>query len=145
MKVSQWLLALSLFGFISCCWAARPTCSMNVQSVNFGNYDIFSSIALDSTGNVDVVCDANMNYKITLSSGAGTFGVRKMLYATSWLNYNLYVDATMSSIWGDGTLGTATVTDKKRAQSYTIYGRIPARQNVYAGSYSDTLVVSISF
>ncbi|MBH1970774.1 spore coat protein U domain-containing protein [Moraxellaceae bacterium AER2_44_116] len=145
MRASQWLLTLSLFGFVSCCWAAQPTCSINVQSVNFGSYDIFSNIALDSTGNIDVVCDANMNYKITLSTGAGTYSSRKMLYATSWLNYNLYIDAAMTSVWGDGTLGTAVINDKSRSRSYAIYGRIPARQNVYAGSYSDSLIVSVYF
>ncbi len=64
------------------------------------------------------------------------------------LNYNLYLDAARTSIWGDGTGGTALFTvaiPSGKAVNVTIFGRIPAGQDVAAGSYSDSIVVTIQF
>ena len=66
------------------------------------------------------------------------------------LNYNLFVDPGMSVAWGDGTAGTSTVTlpkvkKKQPPRVTTIYGRIPARQDVSVGNYSDRLTVTITW
>jgi spore coat protein U-like protein len=54
----------------------------------------------------------------------------------------------MSTIWGDGggssSVQTALVA-KDMPWNATLFGRIPARQNVSAGSYSDTITVTIDF
>jgi spore coat protein U-like protein len=59
--------------------------------------------------------------------------------------YNLYVDATLITVWGDGTGQSATVSDTQSAANYTVYGRIPAGQNAYVGVYSDTIVITVTF
>jgi spore coat protein U-like protein len=56
----------------------------------------------------------------------------------------------MSVVWGDGTAGTATVVQPKVMRNkppaaITIYGRIPAGQDVSAGAYGDTLTVTITW
>ena len=48
------------------------------------------------------------------------------------LAYNLYREASRSIIWGDGTGGSAVGSGT--GATHTVYGRIPSRQNVYAGS-----------
>lgn len=47
--------------------------------------------------------------------------------------------------WGDGSPGTATVNGSGTTHTFTVYGRIPARQNAVVGSYSDTITVTITF
>jgi spore coat protein U-like protein len=77
----------------------------------------------------------------TLRSGANT------------LNYNLYFDAAFTQIRGDGTGGsqqggaTLTVSSGTRTASTTsvIYGQIPALQDPAAGSYADTIVVTLTY
>jgi spore coat protein U-like protein len=62
------------------------------------------------------------------------------------LNYNLFTDAARSAVWGDGTQGTSTLSSKVQRNKpwvATVYGRIPAGQNVPVGLYSDTLTVTI--
>jgi spore coat protein U-like protein len=64
------------------------------------------------------------------------------------LNYNLYTSAAMVKVWGDGTQGSSTVSVsgvKNNTPSVIIYGKIFPLQNVSAGSYSEPLVVTITF
>jgi len=72
-----------------------------------------------------------------------------MLNGASTLNYNLYLDAARTTIWGDGTGGTQNffVRNPTNNQDVSIplYGRIPAGQSTSAGNYSNTLTVTINF
>jgi spore coat protein U-like protein len=38
-----------------------------------------------------------------------------------------------------------TVSGTGTSSDFTVYGRIPARQNASVGSYSDTITVTITF
>jgi len=122
-------------------------CTLNVTGVNFGSYDVFSNSALDSTGNIDVNCPSGVGYSMALSAGGGTHAQRVMISGAHRLNYNLYTAANRAVIWGDATSGTVTVNDTGDGVSvnYGVYGRIPALQNVHAGSYSDIIIVELTF
>jgi spore coat protein U-like protein len=124
-------------------WAAN--CTLNVQSVVFGTYDALSSQSVDSVGSITVGCDAFASYSLSLSSGYGTMAGRHLQSGASVLLYNLYSDTVRSIIWGDGSGGTALVNGSGTSVSYSIYGRVPGRQNVMAGVYSDTVTVSLIF
>ncbi len=63
----------------------------------------------------------------------------------SRLPYNLYTDASYNLVWGDKSAGTAVVGGSAATASHTVYGRIPRKQNVGAGVYADTVVVTVSF
>jgi spore coat protein U-like protein len=125
--------------------AAAVNCTLNVQSVIFGSYDALSSQSVDSVGGVMVTCDAFASYSVTLSPGRGTFGARELQSASDVLYYNLYTDALRTFIWGDGAVGTVLVNGSGTTSSQVIYGRIPARQNVPAGVYTDVLTVTLLF
>jgi spore coat protein U-like protein len=115
--------------------------------VNFGSYDVFSNSALDSTGNINVNCPSGVGYSIALSAGGGTQTQRLMNIGAHALNYNLYTEANRGVVWGDATSGTARVSGTGIGVSvnHAVYGRIPARQNVDAGSYSDIIIVALTF
>ena len=72
-----------------------------------------------------------------------------MLKSSEALTYNLYLDASRTTIWGDGTGGTQAYSDpsakKNQSVTVTIYGRIPAGQDVSAVSYSNTITATINF
>jgi spore coat protein U-like protein len=135
-------------------FAAPPVgvCSVTpLGSINFGSYDVFSTIPLDSTGTIQILCDRtqpNVVIFIGPSSNSGGFNPRKMIRtgSTDLLSYNLYTDAGRTLTWGDGTGGTSDVTQKvlkNTPLNVTIFGRIPASQNVYVGSYGETVTVTI--
>jgi spore coat protein U-like protein len=133
---------------------AGAACTVSATGVNFGAYDVFVTTPLDSTGTVTVTCDQAPPADITISIGpsgtSGGFIPRQMRSASSSdrLNYNLFINAGRSTVWGDGAAGTSTFflknVKKNRPAVTTIYGRIPPGQDVSVGSYSDSLTVTIT-
>jgi spore coat protein U-like protein len=111
--------------------------------VNFGSYDVFNNSALDSTGNIDVNCPSGVGYSMALTEGGGTHTQRVMNSGAHRLNYNLYTAANRAVVWA----GTVTVngTGIGVSVNHAVYGRIPALQNVHAGSYSDIIIVELTF
>ena len=121
-------------------------CSASAVGVAFGTYNVFNTADLNSTGSVTVNCNqSSTTFSIALSAGAGTFASRALKNGTAVLSYNLFTDAQRLTIWGDGTAGTVTVSGSGTSASFTVYGKIPARQNVSAGSYGDTIVVTVTY
>jgi spore coat protein U-like protein len=125
--------------------AQSAGCSVSTSGLNFGNYDVFSTLDNEITASIDVSCQASTTYSISLSSGFGTYASRSMTSGTTVLAYNLYVDPTRLTIWGDGSSGTATVSGSGTTGSSPVYGRIPARQNAFVGTYSDIVTVTVTF
>ncbi len=132
--------------------AARgDSCTISAVGVTFGTYNVFSASPLDSTGSVTYTCTGiKPSDRITIDlsrGGAPTFNPRRMLKSAVTLNYNVYMDAARTTIWGDATSGTSQYGPVKPnpTDTLTIYGRIPAGQDASAGTYSDTVVATINF
>jgi spore coat protein U-like protein len=123
-------------------------CTVSSTGVSFGTYDVFSGSSLDSTGTISFSCDKKQDVEIWLSTGgSGTFSPRRMSGPDS-LDYNLYLDAARTNIWGDDTFGsvyTQNNVPKNTSINVTVYGRIPAGQDVSAGSYTDTVTLTINW
>lgn len=134
---------------------AHAGCVISTSGVNFGAYDPQSTASLNGVGTIDFRCSEDIedgrgggNKKIEISAGhSGSYSSREMQSGADGLNYNLYTDPSRTSVWGDGRNGTDSVKvdPKQGTVSVSVYGRIPAGQNVRAGTYSDTLIVSIEF
>jgi spore coat protein U-like protein len=125
------------------------TCTISVTGVAFGNYNVFAASPVDSTGSVSFACGVNVrNIQVSLSRGqSSSFNPRTMTRSGENLTYNLYRNAARTNIWGDGTAGTTqyTIANPANNTTRTIYGRIPAAQDVSAGAYADTVTATINF
>ena len=132
-------------------FAQAPSCTISVTSVAFGTYNVFTTSADDSTGTITYRCNATAaNISISLSDGSSsTFSPRTLRKGSEILSYNLYMNAARTNIWGNGTGGTSVYTRANPPNNsnvnLTIYGRIPAQQDVSAGNYSDTVSAVINF
>lgn len=120
-------------------------CTVNAGSVVFGDYDTLSQQALDGAGTISVSCSPATSYSLALSTGGGSYAQRELAGIGSVLDYNLYTSVSRSIVWGDGSGSSATVSGEGDSANHTVYGRIPAQQNVKAGSYSDSIVVTVTF
>lgn len=134
-------------------------CFVSATSVAFGSYNEFAPSPTDSVGNVSVTfhgtAGETVAYTIQLSAGSsGSYTSRRMRPAGhhyGGLNYNLYTTAARTLVWGDGSGGSVTVNDaytltgKQVTRNYPVYGRIFARQKARVGTYSDYIVVTLSF
>jgi spore coat protein U-like protein len=137
--------------------ALLATCTVATTGITFPNYASPGSSNADSIGgDIAVTCTANLvagtgNYTIAISTGSGTFANRKVTSGANFLNYNIYTDSAHSIVWGDGTGSTQMVSDSytilltPTTRHYTPYGRVPGSQNKPAGTYTDTVNVTITY
>jgi len=134
--------------------APARACTITVTAVAFGAYDPRSASPRDGTGAINLACPTNATAPaVSLSAGLyAALPARQLGSGVDRLNYNLYSDSTRTAIWGDGTSGTSSVTLSGGTLSggtlnfsRTVYGRIPALQNVKVGAYGDTVTVTVTF
>jgi len=123
-------------------------CTVSAGAVAFGAYDPTAAGAVDGSGAFDVTC--TQGTVATLALGAGQHasgGVRRLQSGSHFLTYELYKDAGRTEAWGasGGAALTLTGAPSNAARNITVFGRIPGAQNVGVGSYSDTVVISVTF
>jgi len=138
-------------------WALLQSCDVTATSLPFGVYDPTSPSPLNATGTITVNCSVALigllaSWTLTLSPGSSaTYTPRRLTNGVQTLQYNIFTSAAHSTIWGDGSGGTGAVSDSRtlivgnNSAQYTLYGRIAPLQDVHAGSYSDTLIVTINY
>lgn len=139
--------------------SAQASCSVSAVPTLFGSYNPLSASADDSTGSVTVTCGINaiailQSYTVALSTGSsGSYAARRLQAGASALQYQLYRDAARTSVWGDGSGGTAIVSGGfvlslivPVSATHTVYGRVPALQTTATpGSYADTIIVTVTY
>lgn len=118
-------------------------------------FPAYSGIGVDSTSTIDVTCAQNLAYQITLNGGNNfnaTSGKRRMGASGTFLDYQLYQQNGFQTVWGDtgfqGTVPNGTPkagTGTGAAQQHTVFGHLYANQVVPAGTYSDTVLVTVNF
>lgn len=128
-----------------------------VVGLNFGTYDVMAPTPTDAVGSFSFTCRGggsgsfnNIPVTISLSRGnSDSYNPRRMRFESSNLEYNLYLDAARSRIWGDGTGGSNQrgpfVPGNNVNNTIEIFGRIPPDQWVMAGQYRDELTITIQF
>jgi spore coat protein U-like protein len=153
-------LTLAAGSLVSAAGSAQTTLSANAQvaknctittaSVNFDNYDpvvVNATAPKDGTGSVTVACTNGASATIALGTGSHASGSTRRLSdgGANYLTYELYQTAG-TTVWGDA--GSAMVTynaTSKAPTTITVFGRIPASQDVPAGTYSDSVLATINF
>lgn len=143
---------ITAFIILCCADSVFAACNVSTTSVNFVNYDVFSASPLDANGSSTVICDRRVTVTIAIgpSPNSGGFNPRMMkrTAGSDLLNYNLYIDANRTQIWGNGSSNTYTkmgVARRNIPWINTVYGRIPPGQDVSAGFYNETLTVTITW
>jgi spore coat protein U-like protein len=124
-------------------------CTISATDLAFGTYSPTAALPTDASSTVTTTCTLDGPYSIGLNAGTGagaTVAARNMTSGTNTLTYSLYQDAAHQVVWGN-TIGTDTVAlvGTGLAQNTTVFGRIPALQNVAVGSYTDTITATVTF
>jgi spore coat protein U-like protein len=143
--------------------AANPlgtncTVTPNTDALAFGTYNPVNGSPTTALATVVVQCSAlvsvltNINFVLTLSAGnSGNVANRSMSGSTNNLPYNVYESASYTTVW-DATVGVSGTVSLPAIGvvaygTATIYGygRILASQPVAAGSYMDSLMITVTF
>lgn len=156
------LIACGMIAASSTAWASTATTTFNVTGTVIGACNVSaaplsfgtaipSTIAanIDVSANMSVTCTNAAPYTVALDVGTGsgaTFGSRKMTSGANTMTYSLYTNSGHTLVWGDGTSGSNLYsgTGSGSAQSIPVYGQIPP-QTVSAGSYTDTITVTLTY
>ena len=119
-------------------------CTVTTQNVNFGSVGVLNS-NIDTTGQVNVTCTQSTDYSAGLSVGSFTPTTRRMVKGGEFITYGLYRDAARTQGWGDTTGTMPTATGTGLTQNYTVYGRVAPQATPTAGTYNDTVIVTITY
>lgn len=131
-------------------------CTITAGALAFGAYDPVSANAsadLDQTATLTVNCTSGSAATITLGQGANADAsstdaapLRRMKdSATNYLSYSLFSDTGRATVWGNDATTDVAYSGTGADTTVSVYGRVDAGQNVPAGSYSDTVVATITF
>lgn len=124
------------------------SCSVAANDMNFGTLTLLTANA-DATTTLDVTCTSGASYQVGLGgglSGATDPTQRRMVAGADHITYGLYQDAARAVPWGD-TLGSNTVAGvgTGAAQTLTVHGRIAPQATPPPATYSDTIVVTVTY
>jgi len=139
-------------------WSATIPANANVSAttLNFGSTSSLAS-NIDSTATVSVQATNTTPYSIGLGNGANASGSQRRARkgaTANFINYNLYTDSGRSQAWSTSTAttscsggaGTCVLgTGTGAIQNTTVYGRVPIQTVPAAGTFTDTVVVTVTF
>ncbi|HEX5508836.1 MAG TPA: spore coat U domain-containing protein [Pseudolabrys sp.] len=121
----------------------------SASTLDFGSQGVLTS-AIDQTGTIAVQCTNTTPFNIGLDAGNGagtTVTTRKMIGAGgATVAYALYSDSGRTSNWGN-TPGVDAIssTGTGAAQSFTVFGRVPAQATPAPATYTDTVTVTVTY
>ncbi|WJV25522.1 MULTISPECIES: Csu type fimbrial protein [Pseudomonas] len=125
--------------------------AMTFGTLDFGQYvslnNAVSTNSRQGAGSIRVKCVNGQTYNIKLDGGLyGNVDTRRMANVANTaitLIYNLYSDRPGGIVW-DNTIGVAA-TGNGSDQWYPVYGLAPAQTTPVAGTYRDTVNVTVSW
>ena len=128
--------------------AVVSSCNVSATNINFGSIGLLTGNT-DATGTLTIQCNSTLPYTVSLDgglSGATNPTQRKMALSSTNIIYGLYSDSARSLPWG-ATVGTNTAsgTGSGASQNLTVYGRIAPQTTPNPGTYTDTIVVTVSY
>lgn len=129
-------------------------CTISAGALAFGSYGIdnVNGTNLDATATLSLQCTSGASTVITLGQGLHASGSstdatpdRRMQAGSSFLSYSLYRLSDYSAQWSNDAANGLAYTGQGTSSTVTVYGRVAGAQNVPAGSYTDTVIATITF
>jgi spore coat protein U-like protein len=124
-------------------------CRIRASGVAFGTVGNLTQ-PLAANGTLYVQCTNGAPYRIALDGGgSANVAARTMRIAgtDAAIGYQLFLDASRTVSWGDGTAGTADATGLGTGSwvHIPVYGRVPVQPSPLPGDFSDTVIATITF
>jgi spore coat protein U-like protein len=121
-------------------------CAISTGTLDFGSRGLLTS-NLDSTTAVSVQCASGVPWQVGLGNGLNFgSGARRMRNATRYVSYELYRNSGRTQRWGSAlNVDTATGSGNGNVQNLSVYGRVPVQATPNAGTYTDVVVVTVTY
>ncbi len=125
------------------------------NTMDFVSYDPAGANAtahLGGTVLVDVRCTRGATVQIGIDTGAnpgavgGSTRAMRLGATTDYLGYDFYQDAAYGTLWTNSAPGWYSfVSPSNTPNTITMHGRVPGGQDVPAGLYQDTVMVTVNY
>lgn len=137
--------------------ARAQSCTVSATTMSFPAYNAFSGNVSDASSVVTTTCSGilfiGVSYEVRLDGGqAGNILGREMRQGVTnhELGYQVYLNAGRTTVWGNGVQGSVYTGSMllglfSRTHTRTVYGRIPASQQVNSGDYADEPVMTVIY
>lgn len=122
-------------------------CTLSVQPLAFGAYDVAASAPLITNARMEIRCNQATSLTLGIQSANAVHSgqLRSLRHNATGesLPYMLFQDSSLTRVWGDGTRqpGRSIVTSGNT--NLFIYGAIAAGQDPAAGDYRDVLSIVV--
>lgn len=132
---------------VNCNFTSTPT-------MDFLSYDptgANATAALGASVGVSVRCTKGASVSIGIDTGANAANApigstRAMKNGTNYLGYDFYHENTYTTLWTNTGGGLYSFTSASSTPfTVPIYGKVPQAQDVPAGLYQDTVVVTVNY
>lgn len=124
-------------------------CEVNASPLDFGTNPGLLTTAVSANAALSVQCSVGTAYNVGLNAGlngAGNINARKMVLGSNSVGYQLYRNLARTQIWGNTTnADTVAGTGTGNTQSLTVYGSVPPQTTPPAGTYNDTVIVTVTY
>jgi spore coat protein U-like protein len=122
-------------------------CTVSATTLDFGTIGLLTANT-PGTSQIGVQCANRSAYSIGLNQGlnGATINTREMALGANLIGYQLYSNSPRTVVWGN-TVGTNTIagTGNGSVQNLTVYGSVPAQTTPAAGTYTDTITVTVTY
>jgi spore coat protein U-like protein len=142
-------------GTMSVTITINAACSVTAgASIAFAAIASTVSAAQTASGTITVTCTNLSPYSVSLDNGANYSSTRRMINGSSYIGYGLYTDNAYANAWGTSTAagsctgGASTCalgTGSGSAQNISVYAKIPTLSGPPAGSYTDTVNITVTY
>lgn len=124
-------------------------CHINQTStLNFGTVPGLLTDNVDGASAISLTCTNALPYYVGLDNGQHADGaIRRMQGPNGYIQYELYRDSQRTQRWGNAGDNTdkAPGTGTGSSQAFTVYGRVMPQTFTSSGTFSDTIVVTVTY
>jgi spore coat protein U-like protein len=131
------------------------SCTITAGAMTFSSYDPTATADNDANATITSTCTAGGAAVITMGQGdrsrTGSTDAIPLRAMDSggddgeYLLYELYSDSAGGTVWGNTEGSGKAITADGTAQAFTAYGRIPNNQTVSSGTFTDSVLVTLTY
>ena len=121
------------------------SCALSSGTLDFGTYTSGQTTPRDATGQFAFTnCDGTLTFELD-GGQSGSVSARAMTSGGNSLSYQLFRDSSRTAVFGTGSDAQQVLLLTPQNGTVSVYGRIDAGQVAAAGTYSDTVNITLTF
>lgn len=127
----------------------KSNCIVDAQMLDFGTRGVLNTVT-ETDSALSVTCTQGTTYTIGLNGGVTlqppAARLMKRTTGSETISYGIYRDNARTLVWGNSAgVDTKAGSGTGAAQNHGVYGRVPAQTTPVAGTYTDTIVVTVTY